>query len=742
MSALGRLAALAGIETSYHDVWGNLIQIGDDVKHALLAAMGFAVATKTEVETSMQAHEQRSWRRLLEPVTVVGAECQPGTVAITLPVDPAGAILYWKLIEEAGTVYEGRVNTGEMPVIAIYTIADRLIERRGLRLPEQLTHGYHRLNVGIEYADMTSLDGETTVIVAPRSCYKPETATPDSRLWGFAIQLYTLRSNHNWGMGDFGDLLALVERAAAAGAAAVGLNPLHPLYPANPSHISPYSPSSRSFLNTLYIDVTAIPDFADCKEVQTLFNTTRFQAKLAGLRAAEFVDYAGVAACKQQILTPLFEHFRRRHLGAKTRHGSAFARFCTDMEPALERLAVFDTLHEYFYAQDAEYWSWRSWPADYQSPDSPAVKAFAAKYQNRVNYFKYLQWVADEQLTTVVRRARELGMPIGLYMDLAVGVDPAGGEAWSDQGLLVADASVGAPPDPLNQLGQNWGLTPINPVALRERAFTPLIAALRANMRHAGALRIDHVMGLLRLYWIPPGLPPTAGVYVRYPLEDLLRILALESQRQRCIVIGEDLGTVPEGFRDSVATAGVLSYRVLYFERWPDGLFKRPEVYPEHSLVTISTHDLPTLAGWWLGRDIDWRLRLGLYPNAKMQADDVASRPLDREHLVNALLDAKVADRDTLPPRDPPAVTTEFLAAVHHLLAHSHSKIMMVQLEDILGQEEQANLPGTVDEHPNWRRKLRLSLADLFDDKGMQAVLKVMREARPRAVSRLDPGDA
>jgi 4-alpha-glucanotransferase len=261
-------------------------------------------------------------------------------------------------------------------------------------------------------------------------------------------------------------------------------------------------------------------------------------------------------------------------------------------------------------------------------------------------------------------------------------------------------------------------------------------------MRHAGALRIDHVMGLLRLYWIPPGLPPTAGVYVRYPLEDLLRILALESQRQRCIVIGEDLGTVPEGFRDSVATAGVLSYRVLYFERWPDGLFKRPEVYPEHSLVTISTHDLPTLAGWWLGRDIDWRLRLGLYPNAKMQADDVASRPLDREHLVNALLDAKVADRDTLPPRDPPAVTTEFLAAVHHLLAHSHSKIMMVQLEDILGQEEQANLPGTVDEHPNWRRKLRLSLADLFDDEGMQAVLRVMREARPRAVSRLDPGDA
>jgi 4-alpha-glucanotransferase len=731
MNALDRLAALAGIEPCYYDVWGNLNQVGDDVKRALLAAMGFSVASEAEVEMSMQAQEQRSWRRPLEPITVVGAEQQPGTVAITLPVDPTGAILNWKLTEETGKVHENRVIMGDLPVIAIYTIDNRLIERRGLRLPKQLPCGYHRLAIVIEYADTSLLDGETTVVIAPHCCYLPEDITPDANLWGIATQLYSLRTNANWGMGDFGDLLYLIERSAANGAAAIGLNPLHALFPAHPSHISPYSPSSRSFLNTLYIDITAVPEFADCKAAQSQVNHPSFQARLNQLREAEFVDYQEVAAHKNKILLLLFDCFQRLHLATQSPRGSAFVQFCQEQGTTLERLALFDALHEHFLKRNPHCWTWRNWPIDYQHPDSPPVAAFATQHQDRVNYFKYLQWLANEQLAAVAHRACELGMPIGLYMDLAVGVDPAGGEAWSDQESLVSQASLGAPPDPLNQLGQNWGLIPLNPVALRERAYMPFIGALRASMRYAGALRIDHVMSLLRLFWIPSGSPPTAGVYVRYPLEEMVRILALESQRQRCIVIGEDLGTVPEGFRDIMAAAGILSYRVLYFERWPDGLFKRPNTYPEHSLATVSTHDLPTLAGWWLGRDIDWRANLGLHPNDRMKSEDIASRPIDRERLLNALLDAKVIAPEALPPRDPPGVTTELLAAVHRMLARSRARIMMVQLEDLLGQEEQANLPGTVNEHPNWRRKLALNLEALFENSRAQTIFKVLREERP-----------
>ncbi|MCP5418909.1 MAG: 4-alpha-glucanotransferase [Gammaproteobacteria bacterium] len=740
MSALDRLAALAGIEPFYHDVLGNLHEADSGAKRTLLNALGFAVTDDGAVEKSMQAHEQRSWRRTLEPIVIIPAEQQPGTVPITLPVDPAGAFVQWTLTEEDGAVHEGRVNLTDLPVTAIYTIDERLVERRGLRLPEFLPEGYHKLSVRVEYADLTTQVGSTSVVVAPRTCYGPQDAVPDTRLWGVAVQLYSLRSARNWGMGDFTDLLHLVERLAETGASGVGLNPLHPLFPGNTSHISPYSPTSRCFFNTLYIDVTAVPDFTESAKARILIRDPQFQADLERLRAAELVDYPAVAAHKYRILELLFASFQRRHIAERTPRGLAFEHFCDEMGPALEQLALFDALYEYFHSRDENCWSWRKdWPTDFQRPHSPVVGDFAKKHRDRVNFFKYLQWVADEQLAAVARRARQLGMPVGLYMDLAVGVDPNGGEAWGDHEMLISEATSGAPPDPLNRLGQNWGLAPINPVALQERGFAPLIAALRSNMRHAGALRIDHVMGLMRLYWIPGDRPPTAGMYVRYPLESMLRILALESRRHQCLVIGEDLGTVPDGFRDVMNQAGLLSYKVLYFERWPDGLFKRVETHPEQSLVTISTHDLPPLGGWWMGRDVEWRIKLSLYPNKQMQADDVASRPVDRRFLLDALVDAEAIEPEAAPSLEPPVPTEAFRVAVHRMLARSPGRFMVIQMEDALDVVEQANLPGTVDEHPNWRRKLPLSVDELFNDASLQAILAVLREERPRPIRPVAP---
>jgi 4-alpha-glucanotransferase len=731
MNPVDRLAALVGIESSHYDMWGNLSQIGEESKRILLSAMGFAVATDAELEESLTAYEEQIWRRVLEPVIVLGAEQQPAIVAFSLPVEVGPARLHWSLVEETGPRQEGQLILSELPVTANQLVAGRPFERREWVLAEALPEGYHRLNVRIEGAGTAILTGETTLIVAPRTCYGLDEAAPDAKVWGVAAQLYSLRSRNNWGMGDFGDLALLGEHAAQVGAATLGLNPLHPLYPANPGHISPYAPSSRAFLNTLYIDITAVPDFEECSEAQALVNDPVFQAALMRLRRAEWVNHEWVATCKYAVLGRLFTSFQQHHLDQQTERATAFAAFCKAMGPALEHLALFDALHEYFHNENSECWSWRDWPSAYQRPDSPEVQAFAKEHRERITYFQYLQWLADEQLGTAAKRAQEAGMPIGLYLDLAVGVDPNGGAAWSQPDLLVADTALGAPPDRLNHLGQNWGLAPLNPVLLKERAFAPFIDALRSNMRHAGALRIDHVMGLMRLYWIPPGLPPTAGAYVRYPFEALLRIVALESRRHRCLVIGEDLGTVPEGFRETMAEVGILSYRVLYFEHMANGLFKRPADYPEQSLVTVSTHDLPPLAGWWLGRDLDWRLRLALYPNADREAEDIASRPVDRQNLITALLEAGILTPETAPSLDSPTMTADLLAAVYRLLARSAGRMLMIQLEDALGLEEQVNLPGTTDEHPNWRRKLPLRLDELLQDQILQAVLTALREERP-----------
>lgn len=530
-------------------------------------------------------------------------------------------------------------------------------ELRGgrLPLPGDLPLGYHELELAA---------GRARIIVAPRRCHLPGVG----RAWALTCQLYSLRTPR--GIGDFTALAELAEGAARAGASALGVNPLHALFPSEPRHISPYSPSSRLFLNPLYVDLGPI-EGGD----------------------GAFVDYVAVAAAKAAA-------FERRFA-----RDDAFLEFQEAGGKALLDFAIFETLHEHAMRAGWGWW-WRDWPAPFRDPRSAEVARFAEEHRHRVELSQFRQFEADRQLCEAQRRAREAGMAIGLYRDLAVGVDPSGAEAWADQALLTPGASIGAPPDQLNLKGQNWGLAPQNPVELRRRAYAPFIAAIRANMRHAGALRIDHVMALRQLYWIPAGAAPDEGAYVRYPFDDLLRILCLESVRHRCAVVGEDLGTVPEGFRERMREACVLSYRVLFFERDEEGSFLPPAHYPASAAAAVSTHDIATFKGWWKGRDIEWRERLDLYPDEASRRGDRESRERDRRLLLDALArEGLAAD-----PEDEDALAE----AVHRFLARAPSLLMLVQAEDLAGEIEQANLPGTVDEHPNWRRRLRLSPEELL----------------------------
>ena len=587
-----------------------------------------------------------------------------------------------------------------------------------LPLPPGLPLGYHRLAV-----ELGGSAAELGLIVAPAACYLAPELGPGERCWGLTCQLYGLVSAGNWGIGDFSDLAALACAAGSQGVAALGINPTHALFAAEPLHASPYSPSSRTRLNYLYINPAATPGFAEDAEVRALIGGEWFGATHWAARSAQLVDYGAVAAIKRPVLEALYRRFCDCELNARgdaaSPLGQAFADFRRAGGGSLADFAVFEALHEHFH-RDSGAFSWRDWPPAFRDPRGPAAAEFAAAHQDRIGFFQFLQWQAECQLASAAAAGRAAGLSLGLYRDLAVGAHPSGADAWADQELVAIGAAIGAPPDALSRAGQNWGLAPVNPLVLRRQGFAPFIAALRANMSHAGLLRIDHVMSLMRLYWIPSGAAGGSGAYVSYPFEELVRLVALESHRHRCAVIGEDLGTVPDGFRDRARNANLLSYRVLAFERGGDGDFLPPSEYPPLAAASAATHDIATIAGFWLGNDIAWRHRLGLYPDPEAYMAETASRDRDRRLLLDALA------RDGLLP---PARFAEFLSdtgeprfsnelgeAVLLYLAQSRARLTLVQLEDVLGEIEQANLPGTTEGHPNWRRRLSRALEDAEDD--------------------------
>ncbi|MGF7175003.1 malto-oligosyltrehalose trehalohydrolase [Azospirillum doebereinerae] len=716
-TALDRLADRMGIERSYGNAAGETVTAGEGTVRALLAAMGVEAPDETAAAKHLDALDRAELSRLLPPAVVLRTGEGNAALAVTLP-EGAGT-LRWILTQESGAAHEGSAETATLPVVRTATLDGHPVIVRRLSLGEAPPAGYHRLRV-----EAGGMSAETTLIAVPAQCHLPTPIAMGERLWGLSAQLYTLRSDRNWGIGDFGDLRNLADFAAARGAAVIGLNPLHALFLDNPEHASPYSPASRLFLNPLYIDATALPEFMTDEEVRTRVVSPEFTDALAKARAADNVDYTAVAALKLPVLERLFAIFQST---APADRKAAFTAFRTAHGDGLERFATFQSLRERFAAEGKP--AWQSWPEDLRSAASPAVAAFAEANRARVDFFAWLQWVADEQLRAAAERAASLGMDIGFYRDLAVGADGGGAETWMTPDVVVGTARVGAPPDLFNPAGQDWGLPPFHPRALREAGYRPFIDLLRANMRHAGALRIDHVMALQHVYWVPEGHPPTEGAYVAYPMEDLVGILALESQRQRCLVVGEDLGTVPDGFRERMTEAAILSYRVVFFEWTEDGGFKGPDAYPDLALATVGSHDLATLRGWWEEADIALKDGKGLYPEADEAGKQRDRRRADKAALLDALATAEIplpAGFGLDSPYD------EALShAVHGFLARTKSALAVVQLDDLSGERAQVNLPGTVDQYPNWRRKLSMSLEDLSEAPESAAIATILGAARP-----------
>ena len=597
------------------------------------------------------------------------------------------------------------------------------VKNNRICLSRDLPLGYHDL-----FLKTTKKQWHCRIIVAPQHCYQPQALQQRKKLWGTFIQLYTLKSEQNWGVGDFGDLKTFLQQLSPYQADFLGLNPIHALFPANPDSASPYSPSSRKWLNIIYIDINQLVEFQQSHQGQQWFTDKETQQQLHILRTAEWVDYSRVVALKLQGLRFAFIHFKQNPIACRQQ---AFERFVNDGGESLQIQATFDALHAHLASRFSEQWGWEFWASEYQDYYSDAVKQFRIEYEEEVEFYAWLQFCADQQLAECNAFCKAQNMSIGMYRDLAVGVTGNGAETWCAKELYCLQASIGAPPDILAPQGQNWGLIPMNPHILKQQAYQPFIELVRANMSHCGALRIDHIMSLLRLWWIPKGDKAANGAYIRYPVDDLIAILALESHRHHCLIIGEDLGTVPKEIVHKLKNAGILSYKIFYFEFDKDGHSRDLQHYPYQAMTTLSTHDLPTINGYWRGYDFELGYQLGVYPNRhildilrqdRVNAKEKILARLEQHHIdIENGIDATLSSN----------ITKKFNHQLQYYVAGVSSALFGFQPEDWLDMTEPVNIPGTSMQYANWRRRLTYTIDEIFADKTIQKLLhqvKIRRE--------------
>ncbi len=578
--------------------------------------------------------------------------------------------------------------------------------------PAGLEPGYYDVQIEARFSGRTEVHRTEWIICPPRAHLPPELER-GRKIAGINVALYGLRSERNWGIGDFTDLKGIVDWAVEdLKVDFIGLNPLHALFNTNPFNCSPYSPSSRFFHNYIYLDVTAIADFEESAEAQAMPAREDTLAEIRKLRSEEQVNYDAVSDLKLRALRTVFKSFMDKR-GSGSDRGEEFSQYVEAQGIHLERFATFCALRDHFLSQNPPVYSWREWPEEYRDPDSDQVKQFRERNRDEVLFWMYVQHQTEIQLAAAQEYARQRGMLIGLYHDEALGVDSAGADSWAMQGFFHDGFSVGAPPDPLGPDGQDWGFSPPNREAYRAARYEPFIRRLQVSCKHGGALRIDHVMQLRRLFWIPADSKPADGVYVRDYESDLLNILALESSLNETLIIGEDLGTVPLDFSDTLMKKGIFSYRVFYFA-WDDqGNIAPHYQYPENALASINTHDLPTLAGFWSGRDIDVRVEIG-------QIDGETEERFRKERThAKAKMIERLVQEGFLPAAnahaawEEPFPTDHLHSAVLAFIFNTPCRLALINQEDVLLDLRGQNVPGTVSEHANWVTKMMYTVEEL-----------------------------
>ena len=705
---LRALAERLGILEGYRDNQGVSHLTSDGTREALLAALGHDASTESEAARALDALDRTS--RCIAPFACFDADARPRRLRLRAPLDSSGPI-EWALEvhqEDGGLVHASGSSRA----------------RPGGPIPVSLLHalppGYHEVRATLRTAASERADRQVCV-VAPVSCTRIEERT-HRRGFGLLANLYTVRSATNHGFGDLGDLERLVDWAASARADFVGTNPLHASWNRGAA-VSPYQASSRLYRNPLYLDLDAVPESHGDTEAAMMLDADDSRARLAAFRHAERIDYEGLAAWAAPLHAALHRAFVERHRGHDTPREREFLDYVQQQGEPLRDFATFQALDAFFGGRER---GWYEWPAPFRDVRSPDVARFREQHAIETERHCWLQFELDRQLARVASRA-EPDLAIGLFGDLALGSAPGGSDHWAFPDLFVDGAALGAPPDDYAGAGQDWSLPPLHPHRLAEDGFRYWTLLLRNALRHMGALRIDHIMGLFRQFWIPAGSAPLVGAYVRAPTDALLAILALESRRARAIIIGEDLGTVPRGLPARLARHGILSSRVMYFER-ERGAFRRAARYSARALVTANTHDHAPLTGWFEGADLKLRRDAGAIASDDLLDEALVRREEDRQALLRRLR----RDGHLSAIAAPTAI--DLCSAVHGFLARTAAPLLGIALDDLALEHEPVNLPGVPQSaHASWTRRMHVSIEQLRTDANVHRVLDTVARTRTRA---------
>jgi 4-alpha-glucanotransferase len=718
---INELADLCGIIPEYWDIFGNKHMTTIETKKAILKAMKLDIDSDEAIKNEIYAQKARPWNRFVEPVKVLSENEQPFKISIYVPVEEREedkVYISWSIRNEEGQKIQKKdefiLSGNEL------TISDRrwMYGRRYIKIDlSDKCHrdiGYYSIDITFRIPNMEISD-TSRLAITPDSCYMP-TESINRKTWGLSINLYSIRSCQNWGSGDFGDLKKIVKWVSELKGGFVGINPLHAIPNKKPFGISPYSPITRLYKNFIYLDIESIPEV---KELSSQYPVSSSQ--IDELRNSNLIDYEKVASLKISVLRNAFEIFYREHYLKDSIRCKDFRRYISEEGNNLESFSAYMALSNYSIHSPIHPFThspknWQEWPEEYRISSSDPVQEFRKTHEKDILFYKYIQWLIDEQLKEISELAKNLGMPIGLYHDLAIGSIGGGSDVWNYQDVIAEGIDLGAPPDDFNPTGQNWGFPPLVPEKLKESGYEFFIQTIRKNMQHFGALRIDHALGMFRQFWIPKGMPASHGAYIKQPTEDLLRIIALESVRNSTVVIAEDLGTIGENVRETLFRFRMLSCRLLYFERnYPDPSFLSPERYPEMALCTVTTHDLPTIYGWWIGRDIELKKRLEIFADEGIYRKHTYERERDKELLLNALESQNIIQPSAI-SHQLSAMSQELCLAIYEYLACTPCKLLSVSLDDAIGTLDQQNMPGITDSYLSWQQKTPMSIEQIMSN--------------------------
>ena len=713
-----QLSQLLNISDSYNDKMGKIHHTKDSLRKIFLTSMGYDVSNDKKIKQTLINEKNNIIKNGLDYVYSF-FDNENLEFSLYIPKSKIKSIAICTFYKNNKQVLKTSHKILDSNVIDEVKNENTIYVKVNIKLKEKLVPDYYNLNVQID-----EFNFESFVIIAPRFAYLPQSIDKGKKLLGLGLQLYSLKSKNSMGIGDFSNLKEVLKLSHKYGCDSLGINPLGAMYAKSKKDVSPYRTLSREYINYIYLDLTVVEDFKKSLKIQKLIKTKKYQTELSHLNASKYINYDKVFKFKLSLLHDMYKFFKDEHIKNNTTRAKSFLKFKEEEGISLENLCTFETILE------TEVPYWKNWKDNLNDINSKEVKKFKSKNKDKINFYAYTHWLCHLQLLDIKKLSQKLKMKVGLYLDIPVGAASNGAEVWQSPSSFANDIDIGTPPDTIRPKGQTWGLIPPNPLKLKQTHYKAFINLVKHNMQYAGAIRLDHSFSLMRLFWVDKN---KNGAYINYNLKDMTAILCLESHKNKCLVIGEDLGNVPDGFPEFMLKHKILSNKILFRQKDKDGKFLQIDKYPYLSLCQVSTHDQATSYGFWLNEDININNACHLFPKQSQYKNNLKERDNERKDIfhimkkTSSFYNNKDSFKNCLDGKTVP-FNLEYSFNIYG--AKTESAIFQVKMADIYQQIEMENVPSTVDEYPNWRIKYPILTEDIDTDKKMKNLFSVLKQYR------------